>query len=226
MNFAEQMKMLRKQRKMSQEEVACALGISRQAVAKWEQGQSWPDLDNLLQLSDLFQCTVDRLLIEPQNCAKQTEELLQRAGQTELAAFLGRAKRNGYAAKALEERSPSRPGAHDVSYRERDYLYLDSYFGGEQFIGEECVWQKEKPIWFLNYGGRVISEEFSGDFLKAALMLVPEEAPFRGPGFYRDGDYTYICSFSGDLYWYQGHEEIFCREGKVYECFFHGGEIR
>lgn len=225
MNFAEQMRELRKQRKLSQEEVAWALGISRQAVAKWELGQSWPDLDNLIRLSDLFQCTVDQLLREPQNCAKQTEQPLQRGDQAELAAFLCRAKRNGYAEKAPEERIPSRQGAHDISYREGDFLYLDSYFGGEQFIGEECVWLKEKPLWSMNYGGRVVSEGFSGDFLKAALMLVPEEAPFRGPGFYRDGDYTYICSFSGDLCWYQGYEEIFCREEKVYECFFHGGEI-
>lgn len=225
MNFAEQMRRLRKERKLSQEEVAWDLGISRQAVAKWELGQSWPDLDNLLLLSDLFQCTVDQLLREQQSCAKQMEKPAQSGNQSELAAFLCRAKRNGYAAKAPEEKNPSRLGSHDISYREGDFLYLDSYFGGEQFIGEECVWRNEKPLWSMNYGGRVISEGFSGDFLKAALLLVSEEAPFRGPNFYRDGDYTYVCSFSGDLRWYQGHEEIFCREEKVYECFFHGGLV-
>lgn len=225
MNFAVQMKKVRKERKLSQEEVAQALGISRQAVAKWETGQTWPDLDNLLLLSKLFQCTVDYLLREPASCSNHLKTDDQSTDKAKLIAFLCRAKRNGYAAKAAEEKAPSRPAAHDISYREENFFYFDTFLGGEQFAGEEAVWINENPVWTMNYAGRVMGEGFSGDFLKAALLLVPEEAPFRGPSLYRDGDNIYTCSFSGGFAWYQGREEIFCGEEKVYECFFHGGEI-
>lgn len=53
---------LRKQHKMSQEEVAEAVQVSRQAVAKWENGDSIPDAINCISLARLYQVTVDDLL--------------------------------------------------------------------------------------------------------------------------------------------------------------------
>ena len=52
---------------MSQEELADAAGVSRQAVSKWESEQSVPDLDKVIILSDIFDVTTDYLLkgIEP-----------------------------------------------------------------------------------------------------------------------------------------------------------------
>lgn len=78
----------------------------------------------------------------------------------------------------------------------------------------------------MNYSGRVISSGFSGDFLKEALYRVPEEYPFRGPLIYRKDDYTYHCRINGSMEWFQGYEEIFYRDNKVYECCFHGGNVR
>ena len=51
-------------------------------------------------------------------------------------------------------------------------------------VGEEVVWLHENPVWSMNYVGRVIGENFSGDFLKEVLMQVPAELPFRGPEIY------------------------------------------
>ena len=53
---------LRKQCSMTQEEVAEKLGVSRQAVAKWEKGESVPDMYNCIALADLFDVTVDDLV--------------------------------------------------------------------------------------------------------------------------------------------------------------------
>jgi len=53
---------LRKQKHWSQEELANRLEISRQAVSKWESGQSVPDLERIIQLSELFDVTTDYLL--------------------------------------------------------------------------------------------------------------------------------------------------------------------
>ena len=67
MNIADRIQALRKARGISQEELADRVGVSRQAVSKWEGEQSTPDLDKVLLLSDYFQVSTDYLLkgIEP-----------------------------------------------------------------------------------------------------------------------------------------------------------------
>ncbi|MEE0139607.1 helix-turn-helix transcriptional regulator, partial [Fusobacterium ulcerans] len=53
---------LRKQNGMSQEKLAQLLGVSRQSVSKWESGQSLPEIDKIIQLSNIFEVTTDYLL--------------------------------------------------------------------------------------------------------------------------------------------------------------------
>jgi len=62
MNIAEKIYQLRKIKGCSQEELAAELGVSRQAVSKWEAGSSLPDTDKLLRLSTFFDVSVDELL--------------------------------------------------------------------------------------------------------------------------------------------------------------------
>ena len=50
--------------------------------------------------------------------------------------------------------------------------------------------------------------------------------PFRGPEYYQSGQYTYKCNVVGDFSWFQGYEEIYCENVKVYECYFHGGIMK
>lgn len=67
MNIAERIQSLRKTKGVSQEELAEQTGVSRQAVSKWEGGQSIPDIDKIVVISDYFNVTTDYLLkgIEP-----------------------------------------------------------------------------------------------------------------------------------------------------------------
>lgn len=67
MNIADRIQYLRKQKGLSQEELADKMGVSRQAVSKWESEQSMPDLDKIIIMSDLFEVTTDYILkgIEP-----------------------------------------------------------------------------------------------------------------------------------------------------------------
>ncbi|MBP3460309.1 MAG: helix-turn-helix domain-containing protein [Lachnospiraceae bacterium] len=53
---------LRKRNHMTQEEVAERIGVSRQAVAKWEKGESLPDMNCCAALADLFHVTIDDLV--------------------------------------------------------------------------------------------------------------------------------------------------------------------
>ena len=53
MNLADNLKKLRKDNNMSQEDLAEKLGVSRQSVSKWESGQAYPEMDKVLQLCKL-----------------------------------------------------------------------------------------------------------------------------------------------------------------------------
>lgn len=223
MIFSEKLVLIRKNKGYSQEELAEALDVSRQAIAKWESGQSYPEINNLIALSSLFNVTVDYLVKDNESCIRRPIE--QKSYENdELIRFLIEAKRKTYAGKGPEG-TPSRPSSHDLQYEEKDLLYIDTYLGGERFSGEEAVWKKNIPVWAMNYSGRVIGENFSGDFLKAALREIPYDKPYRGPAYFQDGAYTYVCKVDGTFEWFQGYEEILYHDERIYECFFHGGIV-
>ncbi len=56
------LKFFRKQNGFTQEQIAEKLGVSRQAVAKWERGESVPDIENVVALADIYEVTVDSLV--------------------------------------------------------------------------------------------------------------------------------------------------------------------
>ena len=62
MTFEEKLIQLRKARRLSQEALAEQLGVSRQAISRWELGETTPDLANLKQLSALYGVSADYLL--------------------------------------------------------------------------------------------------------------------------------------------------------------------
>lgn len=61
MKFSEKLQTLRKEKKLSQEQLADMLDVSRQSVSKWESGQTYPEMDKLIELSKIFKCTLDDL---------------------------------------------------------------------------------------------------------------------------------------------------------------------
>ena len=62
LEIANRLVQLRKEHHLSQEELAEKIGISRQAVSKWERAESSPDTDNLILLSKLYHISIDELL--------------------------------------------------------------------------------------------------------------------------------------------------------------------
>lgn len=62
MTFGEKLQLLRTQKGFSQEKLSEQLTVSRQAVSKWELGESLPDTENVVQLSKLFSVSIDYLL--------------------------------------------------------------------------------------------------------------------------------------------------------------------
>lgn len=62
MKFNEKLLSLRKMKGLSQEELGMELQVSRQTVSKWEAGQSYPDFQRLVMLSDYFDLSLDKLV--------------------------------------------------------------------------------------------------------------------------------------------------------------------
>ena len=67
MSLGEQLKKLRESKGFSQEDVAKKIGVTRQAVYKWENDKSYPDINNLILLSEMYNVTLDELIKGNQN---------------------------------------------------------------------------------------------------------------------------------------------------------------
>lgn len=149
--------------------------------------------------------------------------------------FLLRAKRATYASSdeavqiASAQQPSSRPGSHDLAYREGDLFYLDTYLGGFSFAGEEAVWRAGIPLWSMNYYGSMLIEampEGFSHFLKVCLRELPPEAPYRGPKRLASGLFSYKCRWKGKFEAFLGEESISMADSVIYRLFFHGGIIR
>ena len=68
MTLGEKLSKLRKENNYTQEQLADVLGVSRQAISKWESNITYPETDKLIRISELFHCSLDYLL-------KETEEI-------------------------------------------------------------------------------------------------------------------------------------------------------
>ncbi len=77
MTFAEKLKSIRKQAGMSQEQLAEKLGVSRQAVTKWETDAGIPDIENIMAISALFDISIDELLSNERGAKKPMDYLYE-----------------------------------------------------------------------------------------------------------------------------------------------------
>lgn len=71
MEIGSKLKKFRLEKKLTQENVANILNVSRSTISSWEVGRSYPDLDNLVAISDLYDVSLDTLLREDSNMIKK-----------------------------------------------------------------------------------------------------------------------------------------------------------
>jgi len=62
MKFGDNLKIIRKNKKMSQERLAEMVNVSRQSVSKWENGEAYPEMNNILELCKIFNCKINDLV--------------------------------------------------------------------------------------------------------------------------------------------------------------------
>ena len=105
MTFREKLVTLRKIRKITQDELASAVGVSRQAVYKWECGQSYPEVPKLLEIKFLFGISIDDLLDDSFDIALPEKKRKRRSKKAD-----GVAKEAGVEiSDTRKEEEPERP---------------------------------------------------------------------------------------------------------------------
>ncbi|MDO1582003.1 DUF5680 domain-containing protein [Rhizobium oryzicola] len=124
-----------------------------------------------------------------------------------------------------------RVGSHDLSWQEGEWRYLDSYFGGTDFIGQEVLWHGDTAVWAMNYYGYIlrpdlIDGERAGWTIKAALSALYQEQRFLG-GFEWIGPYgRYLDSNDGNASHFSGREIIEVEGDVAYALDYCGGLIK
>ena len=148
----------------------------------------------------------------------------------ELERFIIEAKSNTYVAGG-EHTASSRKGSHDLEYISGDWTYLDSYFGGTDFVGQETVWFNGEPVWSMCYYGQIlepdeIDAQRAGETILAALSAMYAQGRFLG-GFAWSGPHgDYNDQSTGDVSAFEGVECIE-RDGKsLYQLRYFGGLIK
>ena len=148
----------------------------------------------------------------------------------DLHRFVVRAKAATYAGDGPSAES-CRPGSRDLAYRDGRFAYLDSYFGGTDFIGQETVWLDGRAVWAMNYYGYILDEgkiaaSEAGRVIKESLTLLYRHGRFLG-GFENETALgLYVDENEGDVSHFRGMERIERKGEKVYELLYHGGLIR
>ena len=147
-----------------------------------------------------------------------------------LNAFIVRAKAATYVGDG-EQVTPCGTGSHDLRFTDGEWSYHDSYFGGADFIGEEVVYFREKPIWAMNYYGRILRDDLltgaqAGQMIKASLSRMYQAGRFLGGFEHNENDLTYVDASEGSTAYFHGREIIRREQEIAYELLYHGGLIR
>lgn len=126
----------------------------------------------------------------------------------------------------------SRPDSHDLAHQDGDWAYLDSYFGGQDFLGQEVVWFRDEPVWAMNYYGwiaqpAVITAAQAGAVIKVALSALYAENRFLGDHRQVVDRWTYEDRSVGTVAHFEGRERISDAAGTVvYKLTYAGGLVK
>jgi len=143
--------------------------------------------------------------------------------------FIVRAKQATYVGNG-EKLLSYRLGSVDLQYREGDWVYHDSYFGSQDFLGQEVVYERGKPIWGMNYFGRILLPEKitvreTVDMIRRSLSAMYAEGRFLGGFEHEYQQWKYVDHSVGEITAFTGKEWIEKQGERVYELQYHGGMI-
>lgn len=87
MNFGEELKRMRQQKNLTQEQFAMRLNVTRQAVSNWENNKNLPDIGMLILISDVFHVSLDLLIKGEDNMNNMTKKVIQDGSETKKSKY-------------------------------------------------------------------------------------------------------------------------------------------
>lgn len=82
MDFGNQIKQIRKEKNITQEQMAQSLNITRQAVSNWENKRNLPDIEILIKIAKVYGVSLDKLILGDDNMNNMTEKLIKDGSET------------------------------------------------------------------------------------------------------------------------------------------------
>ncbi|MBW9057527.1 DUF5680 domain-containing protein [Agrobacterium pusense] len=148
-----------------------------------------------------------------------------------LEEFIVRAKSATYIGGGNKSATPTRTGSHDLGYRDGDWHYIDSYFGGTDFIGQEVVWHQGTAMWAMNYHGRILRPDMidattAGMVIQRSLSTLYREGRFLGGFTHPVENLVYVDTNAGEFQSFTGVERIYLGHFEAYRLDYHGGIIK
>ncbi len=148
-----------------------------------------------------------------------------------LEEFIVRAKSATYVGGGNKSATPTRTGSHDLGYRDGDWHYIDSYFGGTDFIGQEVVWHQGTAMWAMNYHGRILRPDMidattAGMVIQRSLSTLYREGRFLGGFTHPVENLVYVDTNAGEFQSFTGVERVYLGHFEAYRLDYHGGIIK
>jgi hypothetical protein len=147
-----------------------------------------------------------------------------------LEAFIVTAKSATYVGNG-EKIAPSRRGSHDLKFEQGRWRYLDSYFGGTDFLGQETVWDSGEPVWSMLYYGYITRPDLidgmrAGATIKEALSAMYREGRFLGGWDFTGPHGVYRDTSTGTVEHFHGRETIAVGGIEAYALDYFGGLVK
>lgn len=145
-----------------------------------------------------------------------------------LRKFLAESNAAGYAEGDSKKWIKEKDLSTTIPFESGDFKSHDNFFGGEPYGGRTVVFYKDNPVWIMVYYGWVEEGQETDPvykILRGALKQMPQEAPFRGPAKYQEGEFTYTNTWNGDVERFEGEEKITQGEKLIYQANYRGGLV-
>lgn len=146
----------------------------------------------------------------------------------DLRQFLIDSNKSGYAGGKEKKWIKESDGSTTIPFEKEEWRSHDNFYGGEPYGGRVVVFHKNMPVWMMVYYGWIVEGVAANPIyavLRNALMRMPEEAPFRGPKKFTDGEFTYSNVWHGDIERYSGEEQITQKKEVFYRAHYMGGLV-
>lgn len=145
-----------------------------------------------------------------------------------LQEFLVKAHQATYASG--EKAKANANGADQFNYADGDFEYIDTYYGGEDFIGTEVIKEKGVPVWGMSYYGFIMSDRVSSEevfkFLQKMLAKTKPGMLVRGPQSFKQKEWSYRYSYKGSFSNFTAHEVVKYKGKKIHQARFNGGRVK